>query len=128
MSDGGASEARRQGRQKMQEVYGFSVDPADVEGPYVAMTVDHLFGEVWTRSALDIRDRRLLTMGVLAAHGLQDLLTVQCRAALARGELDADQLREVVVHLAHYVGWPLSTAANQAVETAVAEHRAARPG
>lgn len=122
---GDPGERRRRGRAKMAEVYGFEVDPAQVEGPYVAMTVDHLFGEVWTRPALDVRDRRLLTVGVLAALGQQALLEVQFRSALARGELDAEQLRELVVHLAHYVGWPLSTGVNQAVERVLGEAAAA---
>jgi hypothetical protein len=56
---------RQAGMAKMQEVYGLSVDPADVPGPYVDMTVDHLFGTVWAGEALDVRDRRLLIIGVL---------------------------------------------------------------
>ena len=63
-------DARTAGRAKMQEVYGFSVDPDDVEGPYVDVTVDHLFGAIWTREALGIRDRRLATIGVIAAQGV----------------------------------------------------------
>ena len=65
----GAGTSRARGMAKMQEVYGFNIDPENVPGPYAAMTVDHLFGTVWTRQALEIRDRRLLTMGVLAALG-----------------------------------------------------------
>ena len=57
------------GMAKMEEVYGFSVDPDRSPGPYVDFTVDHLFGAVWTRPELDIRDRRLMTIGVLAALG-----------------------------------------------------------
>ena len=54
---------------KMQEVYGFTVDPDDVAGHFVAFTVDHLFGDVWSRPGLRVRDRRLMTIGVLAALG-----------------------------------------------------------
>ena len=79
---------------KMQEVYGFSVDPDQIAGPYVDFTVDHLFGEVWTRSALDIRDRRLMTIGVLAALGQPQLVEIQFRSALERGELTEEQVRE----------------------------------
>ena len=102
-------DARAAGRAKMQEVYGFNVDPDTVEGPYVDVTVDHLFGAIWTREALSIRDRRLVTIGVLAAQGKDDLCEIQFGAALERGEFDEEQLRELVLHLAHYIGWPLST-------------------
>jgi 4-carboxymuconolactone decarboxylase len=112
--------ARARGMAKMQEVYGFSVDPDQVAGPYVDFTVDHLFGEVWTRTALDIRDRRLMTIGVLAALNQPQLIEIQFRCALDRGEMTEDQVRESVVHLTHYVGWPLSTEINAAAERVIA--------
>ncbi|MEN9595304.1 MAG: hypothetical protein RLY23_1787, partial [Actinomycetota bacterium] len=37
-----------------------------------------------------------------------------------REELTEHQVREIVVHLAHYVGWPLSTGANAAAEKVIA--------
>ena len=119
-------ESRRRGIEKMREVYGFSVDPADVEGPYIDFTVDHLFGTLWTRTALGTRDRRMLTIGVLGALDQSELIEIQFRCALERGELDEEQIREVVLHLAHYVGWPLSTKVNAAAERVIHEHREAR--
>jgi len=125
----GDRDVRAAGRAKMDEVYGFSIDPEDLEGPYVDVTVDHLFGAVWTREALDVRDRRMLTIGVLAALGRDPLVEIQFRSALERGELTEEQVREVVLHLAHYVGWPLSTGVNAAAEKVIAQRRkaAARP-
>jgi 4-carboxymuconolactone decarboxylase len=110
---------------KMQEVYGFTVDPADMEGPYVDVTVDHLFGAIWTREALGLRDRRMATIGVLAAQNLPGLLEVQFDAALERGELTEEQLRELVLHLTHYIGWPLSTGMSGAAEKVIARRRKA---
>ncbi len=75
---------RSRGIAKMEEVYGFSVDPDQLEGPYVAFTVDHLFGTVWSRDALGVRDRRLTTIGVLAALGQASLVEIQFRSALER--------------------------------------------
>jgi len=118
MSD--KDDVRTAGMAKMEEVYGFSVDPDAMPGRYVAMTVDHLFGSVWTSDELDVRDRRLMTIGVLAAMGKSDLLDIQFNCALEREELTVDQLREVVVHLTHYIGWPLSTGMNQAAENVIA--------
>ncbi|HEV3132102.1 MAG TPA: carboxymuconolactone decarboxylase family protein [Acidimicrobiales bacterium] len=118
--------ARARGMAKMQEVYGFSVDPDTIAGPYAAFTVDHLFGEVWTRPGLDNRDRRLMTIGVLAALGQSQLVEIQFQSALEREELTEDQVRETVVHLAHYVGWPLSTGINEVAEKVIARrHRTA---
>jgi len=119
------SEARAAGMAKMQEVYGFTVDPDDMEGPYVDVTVDHLFGSIWTREALDVRDRRLATIGVIAAQGVPELLEVQFDAALERGELTEEQVRELVLHLTHYIGWPLSTGMSGAAERVIARRRKA---
>lgn len=112
--------SRAKGMAKMEEVYGFSVDPADIPGPYVAFTVDHLFGEVWTRPELGTRDRRLMTIGALAAQGLAPLLEIQFQSALDRDELTEDQVRETVAHLTHYIGWPLSTGVNEVAERVIA--------
>ena len=114
------ADERAAGIAKMQEVYGFSVDPDTIPGRYAAMTVDHLFGTVWTSEELGVRDRRLMTIGVLAALGKSDLLDIQFDCALERDELTVDQLREVVVHLTHYIGWPMSTGMNQTAENVIA--------
>jgi 4-carboxymuconolactone decarboxylase len=114
------ADRRAAGIAKMQEVYGFSVDPETLPGRYAAMTVDHLFGTVWTSEELGVRDRRLMTIGVLAALDKTDLLDIQFDCALERGELTVEQLREVVVHLTHYIGWPLSTGVNQTAENVIA--------
>jgi 4-carboxymuconolactone decarboxylase len=116
----GPDDQRAAGIAKMQEVYGFSVDPDTIPGRYAAMTVDHLFGSARTSDELDVRDRRLMTIGVLATLGKSDLLDIQFDSALERDELTVDQVREVVVHLTHYIGWPLSTGLNQTAENVIA--------
>ena len=68
MSDATSGRARR-GQGQDGRGLRLLVDPDTIAGPYVDVTVDHLFGAVWTREALDIRDRRMLTIGVLAALG-----------------------------------------------------------
>jgi 4-carboxymuconolactone decarboxylase len=113
-----AAERRRKGLEMMARVYGWEVQ--DGPGDFFAMTVEHLFGEVWTREALSLRDRRLLLIGLLAGQGLDDVLPLQIEAALGNGELDEDELREIVVFLTHYAGWPRGAKLNSAVEGLVA--------
>lgn len=111
---------REAGVAKMHEVYGFSADPEQGPGDFVAYTVDHLFGDVWCRPGLDVPARRLITVGVLAAQGHDDLLEVQFAAALSNGEMDESTLREIVLQVTHYVGWALGAKANNAAERAIA--------
>lgn len=107
----------------MQEVYGFSGDPEGGPGDFLAYTVDHLFGDVWNRPALDVPARRLLAIGVLAALGQAELCDIQFDAAMANGELTEEQVREVVIHLTHYVGWPLGAQLNNSAERVIGRRR-----
>jgi 4-carboxymuconolactone decarboxylase len=114
-------EARRRGLEKMEEVYGFDMtDPGDTGGDFLRITADHLFGDIWQRPGLSDRDRRLLLIGLLAGQGAADVLGIQVPAAHANGELDDDALREIVVFLSHYAGWPNGARLNGVVEDTIA--------
>jgi 4-carboxymuconolactone decarboxylase len=108
---------RARGREMMRQVYGWEVP--DVPGDHFAVTVDHLFADIWSRPALTLRDRRLLLLGALAAQGRLDVAEIQIGAALRNGELDEDQLHEIALFLCHYVGWPTGTALDGIVGKAV---------
>ncbi|MFE6647412.1 NAD(P)-binding domain-containing protein [Nocardioides sp. NPDC057772] len=114
-------EARAKGLRKMEEVYGF--DMADGEGDFFRYTADHLFGDIWQRPGLTTRDRRLLLIGLLAGRGAADVLGIQIPAAYANGELSEDELREIVVFLSHYAGWPDGARMNTVVEETIGKAR-----
>ena len=117
-------EKRRIGLEKMEEVYGF--DMTDGAGDFFAITADHLFADIWTRPGLSDRDRRLLLIGLLAGSGGHDVLTIQIPAAYAAGELDDEQLREIVIFLCHYAGWPNGARINSIVEDTIAKAKRKR--
>ncbi|MFD0691209.1 carboxymuconolactone decarboxylase family protein [Actinomadura fibrosa] len=117
-------ERRERGLEMMRRVYGWDV--GEPVGDFMGITVDHLFGDIWTRPGLSLRDRRLLLVGVLAGQGLTDVLEVQLPAALANGELSPDELREIGVFLTHYVGWPLGSKLCVQIDTAIARHEKRR--
>jgi 4-carboxymuconolactone decarboxylase len=117
-------EQRRRGLEKMEAVYGF--DMSDGAGDFFAITADHLFAEIWNRPGLSDRDRRLLLIGLLAGSGGHDVLTIQIPAAYAAGELDDEQLREIVIFLCHYAGWPNGARINSIVEDTIAKAKRTR--
>jgi 4-carboxymuconolactone decarboxylase len=112
------------GLKMMDEVYGagFTENLPAERTPMLEKTVDHLFGEIWSRPGLSVRDRRLLVIGATAALGRADLIEIQVRGALANDELSADELREAVLHLQYYVGWGNGTQVNNGVEAALRAH------
>ncbi len=101
------SAAYAKGAAMMERVYNGAV-PVLPEGTMVFNDVmmRTLFAEVWDRDVLPVRDRRLMLMGVIAAAGATDVWRIQAAAALANGELAPDELRETLVILAPYAGYP----------------------
>ena len=114
-------EARRRGLEKMEEVYGFEM--SDGDGDFFRYTADHLFADIWNRPGLSNRDRRLLLIGMLSTHGAQDVLSIQVPAAYKAGELDDDALREIVIMVCHYAGWPVGARLNSLVEETIGTGR-----
>lgn len=117
----GLPETRRRGLEKMEEVYGFEM--SDGDGDFFRYTADHLFADIWNRPGLSNRDRRLLLIGILSTHGAQDVLSIQVPAAFRSGELDEDALREIVIMVCHYAGWPVGARLNSLVEDTIAKGR-----
>ena len=118
---------RERGLAKYNEVYGGDL-PSPPAGAmaFFDLMLEQLFGEVWTREELSLRDRRLVTMGVIAALGERDTFAIQTRATLKNGELTPNQLREMVIHLAQYAGYPRAAALVTVVEKVIQEFEGAK--
>jgi 4-carboxymuconolactone decarboxylase len=120
------TERRQRGLDKMSEVYGWEVvDDGGGPDDFYGITVEHLFAEIWNREGLSNRDRRLLLIGALAGSGQEDVLDIQLPAALGNGELTPDDLREIVIFLTHYLGWPRGARMNQQIEPIIRRFEAA---
>ena len=115
---------RERGMATMGDVYSWGQVP-DIPGEFFRVTAEHLFGDIWNREGLTIRERRLMLFGAIAALGETAVLPVQLNAALAREEFTPDQLREIAVFLTHYVGWPRGAAFNNLVEDSIRKHKGA---
>lgn len=101
-------ELRRRGLEKMNEVYGWEMP--DVQGdPYYDLTVEHLFGSIWTRPGLSMREKRMMTLTVVTAVGNAELAEIQVNAALHNEEFTVEELKEMAIFLTHYLGFPLGS-------------------
>jgi 4-carboxymuconolactone decarboxylase len=80
------------------------------------LSIDHVFGALWTRPGLDRRSRSLVTLGALIALRASDELKIHFRIALRNG-LSIEEIEEVIYHMAGYAGYPAAaTARNLASE------------
>ena len=116
-------ELRKKGLAKMNEVYGWEMP--DMPGEFFALTVDHLFGTIWSRPGLSMRDRRLMLLAVLAAQGQEELMEVQVTAILHNEELTREELREIAIFVTHYVGFPLGSKLDGAIKRVTAKRKKA---
>jgi len=117
-------ELRKKGLAKMNEVYGWEMP--NVEGnEYFALTADHLFGTIWTRPGLSMRDKRIMTLTVVTALGDSELAEIQANAALANGEITEDELKEMAIFLTHYLGFPLGSKLDGVIRTVIKKRRKA---
>jgi 4-carboxymuconolactone decarboxylase len=76
----------------------------------VSLTDDVLFGDVWERTELSKRDRSLITVAALIASGNTEQLKNHLARAKDNG-LTETELKEVIIHLAFYAGWPRAMSA-----------------
>lgn len=106
-----AETKRERGERLFEEICGAPAAPMKSE--FLDLTIEHIFGEVWARPDLTSRDQRLLTLAVLTTLGEGNSLAVHMNMALESGDLSAEELEGVVIHLAHYAGWPRGSEAFQ---------------
>jgi len=114
-------ELRRKGLEKMNEVYGWEMP--DMPGDYFALTADHLFGTIWSRPGLSMREKRMMTLTCVTALGISDLAEIQVNAALRNGELTEQELKEMAIFLTHYLGFPLGSKLDGVVTKVAAKRK-----
>ena len=108
------------GAAKIKEVYaGDVITPPKGAMAFADTMLEQLFAEVWTRDVLSMRDRRLLLLGAIAALGESMTFGIQSKAALKNGELEPEQLRECLLFLTQYVGYPRAAGLVGVIEKAI---------
>jgi 4-carboxymuconolactone decarboxylase len=86
-----------------------------------------VLGGLWERPGLGMRERRIVTLTMLAARGKPEFLREHVRGALAHGELTPGELEEIAIHVAFYGGWPVGNAMNDVIQEEIQARREAGP-
>jgi 4-carboxymuconolactone decarboxylase len=111
----------QRGADKIKEVYaGDVIVPPKGAMAFSDLMLESLFAEVWTRDVLSMRDRRLILLGAIGALGEKDTFGIQAKASLKNEELTPEQLREVLIMLANYAGYPRAAGLIGVVEQQIA--------
>jgi 4-carboxymuconolactone decarboxylase len=115
-----------EGMQVRREVLGDDhVDRAVAETnafnePFQKFITRYAWGDVWARPGLDRRTRSCITLALLVALRLENELAMHVRAALRNG-VTVEEISEILLHSAVYVGVPAANAAYGAAQRALRE-------
>ncbi|MET9145884.1 3-oxoadipate enol-lactonase [Streptomyces sp. NPDC057197] len=116
----------RQGMRVRREVLGDAhVDRAQArQTPFTARFQDFIsryaWGEIWTDPTLTRRERSMITMTALVAHGHHDELAMHVRAARRNG-LTPEEIGAVLLQSAVYCGVPAANSAFAVAQRVLAE-------
>ena len=114
------SEQYEKGAKAMHDIYDGIVGVAkEGDSRFGDLMIPHIFGRLWDDSILPHKERRLFTMGIIAAMGEYAVFEIQATAALRRKELTPEQLHELCCQAAPYAGYPRSGGLLAAVRRAV---------
>lgn len=89
--------------------------------PFEASWRDYVYAEIWSRPALDLRSRFLISMAGAAGSQDRDATEAYVRGALATAALTLAELREAALHIAVYGGWSCGAVLDAAVTKVAAE-------
>ena len=120
----GSTGRRAQGLEVISTLFGTD-DPGsradaiiDELGPIGSYVVDHVLGAVWSRPELARRDRSLVVISMLISLAQLRQLESHVKGGLNHG-LSPDEVREIAVHLAGYVGFPRGIEALRVINKAI---------
>ena len=79
---------------------------------FAELNDDVLFGEVWSREdKLSLRDRSIITVTALMTKGIFDSSLKYHITNAKNNGVSAEEMSEIITHLAFYAGWPNAWAA-----------------
>ena len=71
----------------------------------------YAWDEIWNRGRIPHKVRRMIVIGTMVALGRWEEFQLHVRAALASGDLDADDVKEILLQQAIYCGVPAANTA-----------------
>ena len=79
------SERYQKGAAKMKELFGAEPQPGMMQEDFLNITVENLFGDIWNRPGLELRERSMITVAALTVLARERELKIHLRGALNAG-------------------------------------------
>ena len=85
---------------------GLMDNQKDLSPDLYGMSVGHLFGDVWARPGLSLRDRQLVTLATNIALARTNGNHSHYHSAMHLG-ITKKEITELIIQVGHYAGWPV---------------------
>ncbi|MBV8616721.1 MAG: carboxymuconolactone decarboxylase family protein [Acetobacteraceae bacterium] len=122
-----AEQGRAMRRRLMGEAYADRIDKAVYDDPIMRkfgeISVENVFGGLWTRPGLDVKTRTLVCVVSDTVMGREAELAIHLRMARREGWSE-EELVEALLHLSGYCGLPLVREAMLVAKRVFGEMRA----
>ncbi len=104
-----SEEGYQRGRAVKRELFGAgkesAVPPGHLAEDLLRLTDEWVFGNIYTRPALDLKTRSMLTVAALTVLGKDDYLRRHLQGALHVG-VSREEIKEILMQMAFYGGIP----------------------
>jgi 4-carboxymuconolactone decarboxylase len=97
-------ERYEQGIEIMKQLFGEVPKPSEIHEDLMEVATRNLFGDIWTRPHMEIRERSMVTVALLTALGRDAQLKGHMKGALNVG-ISRETMKELMLHIAHYAGF-----------------------
>ena len=84
---------------------GMMMNHKEIYPDLYKLSVGHLFGDIWTRKHLDLRDRELITLTIVVVLAYGSGIQSHCRSAMHLG-IKKEEIMELLIQVGAYAGWP----------------------
>jgi 4-carboxymuconolactone decarboxylase len=92
-------------------------------GEFARLAYENAYVALWSRPGLELRDRSILTIGILIGIGNEQELAAHFAIALRNG-LTPPQLEEMIYHATAYAGFPKASSALALAKKVVEQQQA----
>ena len=114
---------RVRGQEIAKQYFGREITPDREDDPFFVPALEHLFGEIWARDGLSLRDRSLITIAALMVLGREREFGIHLHGALNVG-VTPEEIEELVVHLAYYGGFPTAASGCEIAKSVLQSRKA----
>lgn len=92
----------------------------ELDAPFQRLITEAAWGHVWSSDALSLRERSMITLALLAGLGNHEEFELHLRATIRTGA-SAQDVAQVLQHVAIYAGVPRANSAMRIAKAVLAE-------